>query len=82
MVTALQWQHIKTLRDAWPDIDLPDSRILLKLLDVLTIHDGLTEAAEDCGFGQGEDSSLMGIALRFKLGFEMVMYERMPLGGQ
>lgn len=53
VISAAHWEHIKQLKDVWVDLNLPDSRVLLRLLDRVLAHSdrALQDAAEDCGHG-------------------------------
>ena len=51
VIKRFTWEHTQILVDKWPDIDLPHSRVIRKVLWAITHNDMLDEHAEDCGFG-------------------------------
>ncbi|CAJ1327330.1 unnamed protein product [Effrenium voratum] len=44
------WENVHILVDKWPDIDLPHSRVIRKVLWAITHNQMLEQHAEDCGF--------------------------------
>lgn len=50
LIPAHVWEHVRNLRDVWVDVDLPESRVMLRSLNALR-DVSLEQHAEDCGFG-------------------------------
>ncbi|CAE7451306.1 IRX7 [Symbiodinium sp. CCMP2592] len=61
VIKRTTWEHTQILVDKWPDIDLPHSRVIRKVLWAITHNDMLEEHAEDCGFAL---ATVLLVALR------------------
>lgn len=57
VIKRVTWEHVHILVDKWPDIDLPHSRVIRKVLWAITHN----EMLEDCGFAL---ATIILVALR------------------
>lgn len=61
VIKRVTWENIHILVDKWPDIDLPHSRVIRKVLWAITHNQMLEEHFQDCGFAL---ATIILVALR------------------